>query len=55
MCLGIHIYLYRVIFIYLTTTGAAKHRALLQTAGVSVLLVEEAGEVTRISLSPSFY
>jgi len=29
-----------------TTVGAAKNRALLQAAGVRVLLVEEAGEVT---------
>ena len=28
-----------------TTTGAASHRALLEAAGVSVLVVEEAGEV----------
>ena len=39
----------------LTTVGAAKSRALLQAANVRVLLVEEAGEVTRRYVYLSIY
>jgi len=49
------IYVYRVILMSLTTVGAAKSRALLQAANVRVLLVEEAGEVTRRYVYLSIY